>query len=71
MSDTLTIQELAHRLAAVEAIVGITAPAPGQSWRDAVGIFTDTEFHARVIAEGAAIREADREAGRNGVEDEE
>jgi len=26
MSDTLTIQELAHRLATVEAVVGITAP---------------------------------------------
>jgi len=64
-----TIRELATRLAAVEAVVGVIPPAPGKSWRTAVGTFTDLEFHAKVIAEAESIREANREAGRRG-EDE-
>ena len=61
-----TLQELATRIATLEAVVGITPPTPGKTWRTAVGVFTEPEFHARVIAEAEAIREADREAGRRG-----
>lgn len=61
-----TVQELAARLAAVEAVLGLSPPPPQKSWRAAVGLFTDREFHAKVLAEAEAIREADREAGRQG-----
>lgn len=61
-----TLQELASRLAAVEAVVGLTPPAPGKSWRTAVRAFSDADFHAKVLAEAEALREADREAGRRG-----
>jgi hypothetical protein len=61
-----TIQELAQRVATLEAVVGVVPPAPGKSWRTAVGVFTEPEFHAQVLAEAEAIREADREAGRRG-----
>ena len=40
-----------------------------KSWRTAVGVFTEPEFHVKVIAEAEAIREADREAGRRGDEE--
>lgn len=63
-----TLGELAARVAALEAVVGVTPPAPGKTWRTAVGTFSQSEFHARVIAEAEAIREADREAGRRGEE---
>jgi hypothetical protein len=61
-----TLQELASRLAVVEAMVGVTPPYGPKTWRAAVGSFTDREFHAQVLAEAEAIREADREAGRRG-----
>lgn len=64
-----TLQELETRLAAVEAALGLSPPTPHKSWRAAVGMFTDREFHAKVIAEAEAIREADREAGRRGDEE--
>ena len=64
-----TLQELASRLTAVEAVVGLIPPAAGKSWRTAIGTFTDPEFHANVIAEAEAIRDADREAGRRGDEE--
>ena len=63
-----TLGELATRVAALEAVAGATPPAPGKTWRVAVGTFSQPEFHARVIAEAEAIREADREAGRRGEE---
>jgi hypothetical protein len=61
-----TLQELASRLAVVEAMVGVTPPKPTKNWRLAVGSFSQPEFHAQVLAEAAAIREEDREAGRRG-----
>lgn len=63
-----TLHELAQRVATLEAVVGVVPPAPGNSWRTAVGTFTEPEFHAKVVAEAEAIREADREAGRRGEE---
>jgi hypothetical protein len=36
-------------------------PSEG-SWRDTIGMFQDTPFFRAMIAEGRAIREADREA---------
>ena len=63
-----TLQELASRLATLETVVGVTPPAPGKTWRTAVGTFTDQDFHAKVLAEAEAIREADRESGRRGDE---
>jgi hypothetical protein len=38
------------------------------SWRATVGTFSNPDFLREVIAEGRAIREADREAARNQTE---
>ena len=55
-----TLQELAARLAALEK----KQAAP--DWRSVVGLFDDDPGFADVIAEGKAIREADREAAQRG-----
>ncbi len=61
-----TLQELACRLTAVEAVIGLIPPAAGKSWRTAVGTFSDPDFHAKVLAEAEAVRAADRDADRRG-----
>jgi hypothetical protein len=63
----LTLEALAKRLEAVEKQLAERAPAPpaiGREWLKVVGMFDDDpEFMRAVIAEGAAIREAEREKG--------
>ena len=56
----LTLEGLAARLAVLEK----QPPAP--DWRSVVGLFDDDPGFADVIAEGRALREADREAARRG-----
>lgn len=41
---------------------------PGKDWRSTVGMFQDTPAFRAMIAEGRAIREADREAARKQAE---
>ena len=64
-----TLHDLANRIATLEAVVGIPRPSGKKSWRNAVGAFTESQFHAQVLAESEAIREADREAGRSGEQE--
>ncbi len=59
------VQDLALRVAHLEAVVGVQRPTQ-KNWRNAVGMFTDLEFHTKVLAEAEAIREADRISGRSG-----
>lgn len=62
--DDLTLESLAKRVAALEARLA-GGGKPEKDWRDAVGTFTDGESYERLVAEGAAIREAEREAARH------
>ena len=70
MSQT-TLEELDRRLTAVEAAMRTTGqPLPTgngprmKDWRKVVGMFRDDPGFEQFLAEGAAIREADREAAR-------
>jgi len=58
----LTLEALAKRVEALEK----KQAAPPADWRSVVGLFDDDPGFADVIAEGKAIREADREAARQG-----
>ena len=56
-----------QRLAAVEkqlAALTATKPPRKKDWRRVAGMFTGSEFMKDVDAEGAAIREAERQAAR-------
>lgn len=59
---------LEKRLEAVEKqLAELTAAQPRQKdWRRTAGMFTGSEFMKDVDAEGAAIREAERKAAREG-----
>jgi len=57
----LTLEALAKR---VEALEKKQAPPP--DWRSVVGLFDNDPGFADVIAEGKAIRDADREAAQRG-----
>lgn len=63
-----TLGEIVKRLEAVEKQLAQQAakPARKKDWRRAVGMFTGSEFMKDVDAEGAAIREAERIAAREG-----
>lgn len=64
-----TLEEIAKRLEAVEkqlAAQAATNAPPKKDWRRSVGMFTGSEFMKDVDAEGAAIREAERKAAREG-----
>lgn len=67
----LTLEALAARLQALEQEVAEQkrAAAPGRvkDWRRVAGLFTGSEFMKEVDAAGAAIREAEREAARDGA----
>jgi hypothetical protein len=57
-----TLEELAQRLDAVEkTLAQMALPSRAKNWRRVVGLFSEDEFMKQVIAEGNAIREADRE----------
>ena len=62
MAET-TIEALAKRLEELERKVAAIAPsAPPSDWRSVVGLFDGSDFMKRVIEEGQAIRQADRDA---------
>lgn len=66
MND-LTLESLAERLAALERKVAALASGvipPSRDWRDAVGMFGDSEFMRAVDDECLRAREAEREAAR-------
>lgn len=65
----LTLESLAARLASLERQVAAQADGAGRKkdWRRAVGKFDDDpDFMHDVIAEGAAIRQAERDAAKCG-----
>ena len=67
----ITLESLAARVAALEKILTeqkAAQPGKRKDWRLSVGMFDDDpDFVREVIAEGQAIREAEREAARRGL----
>ena len=64
----LTLESLAKRVAALDAVLG--AKGPGRSpkdWRKVVGMFHDSDFMCAVDEECLRSREAEREAARGEV----
>ncbi|MBY0513179.1 MAG: hypothetical protein K2P78_04615 [Gemmataceae bacterium] len=59
----LTLEALAKRVDAIEKTLA-ELDAPKKDWRWSVGMFAGNEFVKQVDSEGAAIREADRQAAR-------
>lgn len=66
----ITLESLAARVAALEKELAeqkAAPPARKKDWRRTVGMFDDDpDFAREVLAEGQAIREAEREAARRG-----
>lgn len=68
MND-VAFEMLSQRIAVLEKLLNVTPPGslPAKDWRSAVGMFTGSEFMKKVDAEGAAIRQQDREEARRGL----
>jgi len=65
----LTLEGLAKRVEELERVLALNpAPLPQKDWRTAVGMLGDDEFIHQLIAEGQAIREAERKAARESDE---
>ena len=63
----LTLESLAKRLEALEQKVAEQAK-PKKDWRSTVGMFEGSEFMKQMDEEVAAMREAERQAAREGLE---
>lgn len=61
----LTLESLAKRIDALERKLAERA-APENDWRRVVGMFEGSEFMKQVDEEVAAMREAERQAAREG-----
>ena len=71
MTD-LTLETLAKRVEALEKQMAerSAAPVANLDWLKVVGMFdADPAFMQQVIAEGQAIREAERKVAREGTEE--
>ena len=66
-ASELTLESLARRVDELERRLAERQPPPVKDWRRVVGLFDDSEVMPKVIAEGQAIREADRPRRRSGV----
>ena len=65
----MSLESLAKRVEALEKKLSehqAAAAVPAKDWRSVVGMFDGSEAMKQVIAEGHAIREAEREAARRG-----
>ena len=61
----LTLESLAERIVAIERKLA-EKPAPNKDWRSVVGILAGSESAKQMLAETTAMREAEREAAREG-----
>lgn len=67
----LTLESLAKRVEALEIAVNTRKPnSPGKDWRRVIGMFGDSEFMRAVDEECRRMREAEREAARQGESQE-
>ena len=68
----MTLESLSQRVAELERKVAELTrvpPAPVKDWRRTVGMFAGDEFSRAVDAEALSIREAERRAAHEGVEE--
>ena len=67
----VTLESLAKRVEALEqAIKNQEHQTAGRDWWNVVGTIKDDEFMRSIVAEGRAIREAEREAANREAEEE-
>ncbi len=66
-ADKLSLESLARRVELLEQVLQTHFPAPAKDWRRVVGMFDDSAIMPEIIAEGFAIREADRVMSREDV----
>lgn len=67
MNQPITLESLAQRVEALERAIATKEAKPdGKDWRNAVGMFRDSEFMREVDEECLRVREAEREAARRG-----
>jgi hypothetical protein len=63
----LTLESLAKRVEALEIALARNPPSrSAKDWRKVIGMFHDSEFMRAVDEECHRMREAEREAARNG-----
>ena len=63
-----TLESLAKRVEALEIALKVQVPnRPRKDWRRVIGMFRDSEFMRAVDEECQRMREAEREAARQGV----
>ena len=63
----LTLESLAKRVEALEIALATKGPSRSpKDWRKVVGMFRDSEFMRAVDEECQRMREAEREAARQG-----
>jgi len=62
----LTLESLAKRVEALELALAKEGNRPAKDWRRVVGMFRDSEFMREVDEECQRMREAEREAARQG-----
>lgn len=65
-ASELSLESLARRVDELERLVGNRQSTPRKDWRSVVGMFDDSEVMVQIIAEGQAIRQADRQAVAEG-----
>jgi hypothetical protein len=62
-----TLESLAKRVEALEIALGVRVPIRSRKdWRRVIGMFRDSEFMREVDEECHRMREAEREAAREG-----
>ena len=66
-ANELTLESLAKRVEELERKLADRQPAAEKDWRRVVGMFDDSDFMPQVIAEGNALRQADRAAAKEGA----
>ena len=64
-ANEVTLESLAKRVDELERLIVQRRPAD-KDWRRVVGMFDDSDVMPKVIAEGQAIRQADRQAAAEG-----
>ncbi|MBL8824673.1 MAG: hypothetical protein JNJ77_18955 [Planctomycetia bacterium] len=68
MNEPISLESLAHRVAALEAAI-FSKQERKKDWRRSLGIAGDSELMKQIDEEGRKIREADREAAHRGEQD--
>lgn len=67
----LTLESLAARIAELERKLAAQPQPPDKDWRSIIGMLPDDDFTRSWIAETEAIREANRQAAREGRPEDE